>query len=267
MSNPLGMMRQSLGDMDAGLFTLPAQQATVRRREYFERGQRVLAAYTSIAAYSERGREVIESYKMSGAFTPVTPIRLGINGFHLQTTLRRIEQMFSGAGAELTRQFMVAVYGNFEAFLADHVAAAFTSLREPEPEQATLQLMMSARWSGKLDRISQRFELGLRARQLRRLYEHIEMGFFGRQFADPVEFLQAVANLRHRIVHSSGRVDQALLNEYPECRLQPGDLLTLPVALPLELWFFFVPLTEELDRLFAERFEWSRQEVRPEQLT
>lgn len=262
-TNPLGMERHTLGDGDDGPFVLPPQQATIRRRQYFERGQRILAAYTSIVVYSEKGRAVVESQKKQGNITPTTPIRLGISGFQLQTTPRRLEQMFVGAGAEITRQFLVAVYGNFEALLTDHVLAAFAATGDNDVEQATLRIMRG-HWRGKIDRISQKFALGLGTNQLRKSYEHIEMEGLGRRFDDPVEFLQAVADLRHRVVHSSGRVDQALLLEYPESKLQPGELIVVPLDLPLALWFFFVPISEELDRVFAERFGWPREQVRPE---
>ena len=264
--NPLGMKRHALGDLDDGIFVLPAQLATGRRREYFERGQRILAAYMTVATHSGKGQKTFQFEVQNQGLSPTTPIRVEINGTTFETTVRRLEMEFARAGGELTRQFFVAFYGNFEAFLSDHVLAAYVATKNTEPERNTISLMMGRRWPGKLDRISQEFGLGLRATELRRLYEEFEMEFFSQSFDDPVTFLDSVADLRHRIVHSSGRVDQPLLDKYPKCDLQLGQLIELPFNLPAYLWLFFVPLSEELDRLFAEQFNWTRTEVQPEEL-
>ncbi len=262
VANPLNM--RQLGE--GGLFVLPPQEMSVHRKQYFERSNRLLCAYSAIIAYSGKGQEAVNAAKQAKAIAPDTPARVKIGQYILQTSMRRLDKMFSTAGQELTRQFLVAVYGNFEAFLADHVVAAFSEIADDNPEQEAIRLMGMSRWSGKLDRIAQKFELRLRAAELRSRYAEVDMGFYGRQFTDPIEFLQAVADLRHRIVHSSGRVDRCLLGEYPECGMKQGGLFVLPIDLPYALSVFLVPLTDELDRLFCERFGWTRKVLRPEVL-
>jgi len=96
--NPLSMEQRSLGATDEGVFVLPAQHATDRRRKYFERGQRILATYAAVAAYSEKGRESVEASKRRARLQPTTPVQMKIGGFPIQTTLKRWETESKGSG-------------------------------------------------------------------------------------------------------------------------------------------------------------------------
>lgn len=119
---------------------------------------------------------------------------------------------------------------------------------------------------GKLDRIAQQFALALGHRQYVEAYTGIDMRFLGKSTNDPVEFLQAMADLRHRLVHSGGRADGHLVAEYQGSGLVDGALIELPFGLPVALHFWFVPLTELLDDAFCARFGWPRQTASIDQL-
>jgi hypothetical protein len=84
------------------------------------------------------------------------------------------------------------------------------------------------------------------------------MGFLGEKCSDPIDLLDRMADSRHRLVHSSGRVDNLLIKKYPISNLKLGDLLVLPFGLPHGIHFYFVLLAEVVDDEFANKFNWPR---------
>jgi len=92
------------------------------------------------------------------------------------------------------------------------------------------------------------------------------MGFLGEKCIDPIDFLDRMADVRHRLVHSSGRADNALVTKYPKSNLKPGQLIELHFGLPHGIHFFFVMLSELVDEEFAVKFNWTRSMVVPEKL-
>jgi hypothetical protein len=92
------------------------------------------------------------------------------------------------------------------------------------------------------------------------------MAFLGKATVDPLDILQAMADLRNRLVHSAGRADQKLIREYPASGLKEGELIQLPFGLPTDIHFFFVPMTDLLDEAFCRVFGWARELVRPHSL-
>jgi len=110
------------------------------------------------------------------------------------------------------------------------------------------------------------FGLSLGHRRYVAAYQAIEMRFLGRLTSDPVECLQSVADLRHRLVHSAGRADARLLAEYPDSGLIEGAPIELPFGIPFRIHFLFVPFTEILDEAFSGKFGWERPTTAVEQL-
>ena len=135
-----------------------------------------------------------------------------------------------------------------------------------EPLQDAVSLTASTKWAGKLDRISQKFTLKLGKRHFVDRYKNIDMRFLGKATKDPIEMLQAMADMRHRIVHSAGRVDSKLIEEYPKSGLKEGEFIQIPFGFPFDIHFFFVPITDLLDEVFCTKFNWSRIMIAPERL-
>jgi hypothetical protein len=261
-NNPLGMHPLE----PDGPFVLSPQLCTTRRREYFQRGNRILSTYSAIAAYSGKGKEWLDRAISQNPISADTPIRITMDGHVFQSKLRTLQEMFEKAGAQLTNQIFLMIYGNFEAFIADLTQDALDTLGVIDPYQETLSLMISSKWPGKIDRISQRLSVQLRRRDFVQRYENIEMGFLGNPISDPIGFLQCMADLRHRLVHSAGRVDSKLVSDYPRAGLKVGGIIELPFGLPFDIFFFFVPITDLIDEKFSDKFDFTRERVEPESL-
>jgi hypothetical protein len=261
-ANPLGMR----GISPAG-FILPPQICSERRREYFLRANRILGTYATITAYCGTGEANVKRSIEQNKINDETEIRIRMGPYIFQSKYRLLKKVFGKAGAQFTNQVFLMVYGNFEAYLADLVRDSFAAQGEVDPLEKAISLMSSTRWEAKIDRISKKRGVQLRKRDFIAAYKAIDMAFMGKPYSDPIEFLQSMADLRHRFVHSAGRVDKSLLRNYPSLGLPEGTLIELPFGLPYEVNLFFVPMTELLDKAFCEKFGWARHTLTPEHLT
>ena len=88
----------------------------------------------------------------------------------------------------------------------------------------------------------------------------------GIPFTDPVDLLQSMADVRHRLVHYSGKMDRNFLRDYPNAKIVEGEFISMSADLPFDLHFYFVKLSDFIDQKFSERFGWNRIEVPPESL-
>jgi hypothetical protein len=251
----------------AGPYVLPSQVCSERRKEYFLRANRVLGTYATITAYSGVGENNVKTSAERNEISDETDIRIKMGPYTFQSKYRLLKKMFGKAGAQLNNQVFLMVYGNFEAYLADLVQDSFGVQGAQDPVEKAISLMASTRWEAKISKISQKCGVQLRKRDFIAAYKEIDMSFLGKAYSDPIEFLQSMADLRHRFVHSAGRVDKNLLHDYPSFGLAEGALIELPFGLPYEVNLFFVPMTELLDKEFCEKFSWARHTITPEHLT
>jgi hypothetical protein len=261
--NPLGMQPLEHKDM----YVLPSQLCSQKRSDFISRGNRILGSYTAIVACGNLGNEFVESQARTGKFNELTPMRLTINERTLQTTYRQIKNLYRKGCPQLVNYIFLMIYGNFEAFLADSVNDGLTAQKHLTPTEETIRLTMAAKWLGKIDRISQRFDIDLGKRIRTKKFTELKMEFQNTVYKDPIDFLQKMADVRHRLIHSSGRVDSLFLGEFPNCGLSEGDLIELPPSIPYDVHFFFVLLTDLIDEAFSMKFSWSRTKISPEALT
>ncbi|MCK4816900.1 hypothetical protein KA005_14110 [bacterium] len=263
-SNPLNM--RQLGD--DGPFVLPSIACTQMLTDFLTRGNRILGFYFAVSLYSEKGKEYVEQIEKTGKLKPDTTIRSKIEpqGLDIRLTYRLLKKQFSQAGAQLTNNVFLSVYGNFEAYILDVLSLALKQLGDPNPEDEAVKLILGTGWQGKFSRIIQKLGVSLGKARLVNKFHNLDMGFLGEKCVDPIYFLDRMADFRHRLVHSSGRVDGLLIQKYPKANLKTGDLLELPFGLPQGIHFFFVMLAEVVDEEFATKFNWTRSMVAPEKL-
>jgi len=62
-----------------------------------------------------------------------------------------------------------------------------------------------------VDRIEQRLKIVMGKRRFVNKFRDIEMNFLGEICTDPLEYLEMTSELRHRLVHSGGRMPKILL--------------------------------------------------------
>ena len=262
--NPLGMRLLE----DGGPFVLPPTPCSQRRTEFFKRGNTILGFYTVMSIVSKAGGDVIGQQEKQGKFKPDTPFRLKItDGNIAQMNYGLFKKCFANAGVHLTNQVFLMLYGSFEAFIADLVLDALTQINTNDPYEEALRLMYTSKWRGKMDKIAQKLGVQLGTGIFLSKFQNIDMGFLGERCPNPIEFLEKAADLRHRLVHYSGRADKQFAKDYPKSGLSEGDIISLPFGLPMSMQPFFAHLTDVIDDAFCSKFGWQRTVVSVEKLT
>jgi len=71
---------------------------SLRRREYFQRANRILATYATLSAYSAEGQSAIQAAATAGQISDATLIRVPVGEHTFQTTYARISAAFAKAG-------------------------------------------------------------------------------------------------------------------------------------------------------------------------
>ena len=266
--NPLKMQQLEEG----GLFVLPDQLCSSRRADFFRRGNIIIGFYTTVAMTSKHGHDLLTKHETEGKLKPDTQIKIDMNpdGGIILTNYGLFKKQYTVAGRHLTNQVFLMLYGNFEAYFSDLVLDALIQMGSiSNPIKSTITIMTASKWRAKFDRINQKLGIG---KQLGRAaliskFKDVEMGFLGDLCQDPVDFLEKMADFRHRLVHSSGRVDQDFKATYPKAGLSVGQILSLPFGLPIPLQLFYSHLTDIMDQAFAKKFGWNRKLLSIQQLT
>ena len=124
------------------------------------------------------------------------------------------------------------LYGSFEADVADIVLDGLSSENVENPYQDSLNLMVLSKWRGKVDRIGQRLNIVMSKRRIVNKFCDIEMNFLGAPCTDPIEYLEMTAELRHRLVHSGGRMDQDFVDRCPKADLKIDEAILFPYHIP-----------------------------------
>jgi hypothetical protein len=217
--NPLKMYQLENG----GPYVLPSTECSSRRKEFFQRGNTILTFYTAIALTAKVGQDVLSNGEKEGKFREDTPFRVNMepSGGIMQFNYGLYKKAFSKAGAYLTNQVFLMLYGNFEAFVTDLVLDSLYQINfQPDPYQEALNLMSSSKWRGKIDRITKKIGVNLGIGVFVKKFQGVDMGFLGEQCHDPIEFMEKVADFRHRLVHYGGRIDKNFLTQYPKTVLK-----------------------------------------------
>jgi len=182
------------------------------------------------------------------------------------TPYKVLRSRFPTLTQRLTNQAFLMIYGNFEAFLGDMVRDAFAASGSPDPEGETLKTLSRKSWPGRFDAIHQRVGVRLPKRQFTVAFQNRRLVFLGQQRKDPRQFLDDLAQVRHLLVHSAGRLNAGFLQQYPRAGHSVGDLIKIPSDAPHELQLFFAVMTEIVDCALADQFGWSRPTKDPAKL-
>ena len=90
-----------------------------------------------------------------------------------------------------------------------------------------------------MDRIEQRLKIVMGKRRFVNKFRDIEMNFLGEPCTDPLEYLEMTEELRHRLVHSGGRMDQDFVDRFPEADLKVDEAILLPHHMPYQMQIFY----------------------------
>ena len=261
---PVEMREMSL----EGPWILAETRCSARREAYLRRANSILGFYATMTAYSHQGAMWLNQAAKHHAFREDTPVRVKFTeGRTFQSTYRVFRRMYTRAGTQLTSQALLMVYGNFEAFFAEMILDALRTRGVTDAEDETLRLLATTKWHGKMNRAAANLGFKLTERTLIDRFRNVDMRFFGEKVENPIQMLEAIAEVRHRLVHYSGRVDSALAKAHPKAGLQEGRQIDLPFGLPWDLHWFFALLTEVIDEVYCAEFGWKRELLSPERLT
>ena len=248
--NPLDMVP----DPYAGAsFVLPATECTPERKLFFKRMNEIQAllyiAKLSFDVCKKNYEEVIIPKLPSRANTP---IKLEMNGgdFIVIPAARIIEMTSNGINL-LTRQAFVMFYGSFETYLFQLFEKSFPLVGVTNNIlDESRNILMLKKWDGKFCKMNEVFNIQYKANDLINRFNNFEMNFEGMQHKNTLNFLDDLAQVRHRIVHASSI-------------LENDKLIFIDINIFHGFFGFFFLLTDYVDDLFAKRFGYIRQKINP----
>lgn len=260
--NPFSLKELALGES----YVLGPELCTYWKKEFLRRGNSILASYSMASCYASLGNQQIVSLEEINKINAETDFRLTIGKRFMRCNYGLMKKTFNETLRQLSNQAFLMVYGNLEAYLIDVVYEAFSNQGSADPSQDAVNIMARTKWEGKIDSICQRFSLELGKRQFADSFRNIKMEFLGESFSEPLPFLQNIAEIRHLLVHSSGRIGDRLIQRYPEAGFTKDTVIAIPFELPFDLHLFLTVFSDVFDKSFSDKFNWPRNIVQPEQL-
>ncbi len=247
--NPLNMEPDPF---DGKSFVLPETSCTDERKLFFKRMNEIQALlFTTKLSYDVCNKEykrIIPNMPSQGN----TPIKLEINGenFIIMPASRIIDLTTDGINI-ITRQSFIMFYGSFETYLFQLCERSFPLVGVTDNILDKSRDILSGKsWDGKFCGLSNAFSLGYKDSDLNRCFKNFEMDFEGKKIKKPLQLLDSLAQVRHRIVHASSI-------------LETGNLIFININIFHSLFGFFFLLTNYVDDLFAKKFNYSRNKINP----
>lgn len=247
-SNPLGMVPDRY---DGKTFVLPPTPCTEERRLFLRRTNEILGfLFVTCLSYQEY-RCQLEKLIPGLPLKENTPMKITLKSRTSMMPANRIVVLTKNGVDVLARQIFVMIYGSFETYLYGLFDRSYSAVGISEDFlETSLGILMKKRWDGKFSKMEQVFGIEYRAGRLSDHFSGFTMGFEGKMFKNPLDFLDELTQVRHRIVHASSILDKD--------RLIYIELDVLPV-----LAAFFNHLTDYIDEMFTKRFGYLRTIVNP----
>jgi hypothetical protein len=246
--NPLGMIPDRY---DGKTFVLPSTPCSDERRLFLKRRNEILGfLFVTCLSYHEYST-IFEKIIPNLPFKDRTPMKIELKSRIAMMPANRVLAFMKEAVDVLARQVFVMIYGSFETYLYGLFERSYSAVGIVENIlETSLGILMKKRWDGKFSKMGQVFGFKYMAGQLASHFSNFKMDFQGKIFKNPLDFLDELTQVRHRIVHASSILekDQAIFI----------DIDVLP-----ELVAFFYHLTDYTDEIFAKRFGYSRTLINP----
>ena len=248
--NPLNMVSDSFaGDK----FVLPETECTNERKQFFRRMNEIQAflfiTKLSFDVCKEKYDKVIIPKLPSKANTP---IKLEMNdGNFIVTPAARIIEMTTNGINLITRQAFVMFYGSFETYLFQLFEKSFPLVGVTDNIlDKSRDILMLKKWDGKFCKMNEALNIEYKASDLIKQFNAFEMDFEGKKHKNPLNFLDELAQVRHRIVHASSIIKN-------------DRLIFIDIKIFHGLFCFFFLLTDYVDDLFGNRFGYTRTVLKP----
>lgn len=249
VKNPLNMVRDPF---DRAEFVLPDALCTPERKAWFHRTNEILT-FLYVATYS-----LNETAKHFGTLVQKlpskenTPIKISLQGGNsVIMPGKRIVRLSTEGIDVITRQAFIMMYGSFETYLFHLFDRSYPKIGITNDFlDVSLDILMRKKWDGKLCKMNEVFKIGYEAGRLISHFHGFEMNFSGNVYKNPLAFFDEMAQIRHKIVHASNILE--------------GDkLLFIDIHVFNPYYAFCSRLTDYIDNLFANRFDYQRIKVNP----
>ncbi|MCX6335558.1 MAG: hypothetical protein NT092_14870 [Bacteroidia bacterium] len=246
--NPLGMIPDRY---DGKTFVLPPTPCTDERRLFLKRTNEILGfLFVTCLSYHEYMNH-FEKLVPNLPFKDRTPMKIKLKSKFAMMPANRVLAFTKEAVDVLARQVFVMIYGSFETYLYGLFERSYAAVGVVENTlETSLDILMKKRWDGKFCKMGVVFGFEYMAGELARHFSNFKMDFQGKIFNNPLDFLDELTQVRHRIVHASSIIGK-------------DQLIFIDIDVLPELVNFFYHLTDYTDEIFAKRFGYSRAVVNP----
>ncbi|MCB2182402.1 MAG: hypothetical protein KQH63_10280 [Desulfobulbaceae bacterium] len=250
LDNPLNMVPDPFaGDT----FVLSETDCTDERKQFFVRMNEIqsllfITKHSFDVCKEKYDKDIIPNLPSKAN----TPIKLEINGGNfIAMPAAHIIGMTTNGINLLTRQAFVMFYGSFETFLFQLFEKSFPLVGITENIlDKSRDILMRKKWDGKFCKMSEAFYIEYKAGDLKKQFNSFEMEYEGEKYNNPLNFLDKLAQVRHRIVHASSI-------------LENDRLIVIDMNIFHGFFVFFFLLTDFVDNLFAKRFGYRRHRLKP----
>lgn len=247
--NPLKMV----ADPFAGdTFVLPETLCTEERRLWFRRTNEIIAFLMTTELAIKESKLKYEQILSQKGLKPETPMKIeSSDGRSLVCPAQTLIKQFSQGVDILCRQVFIMLYGSMETFMFQLMERSFLEIGITENIlDQSLEIMMRRKWDSKFCKMSDVFGLRYKAGDLNNHFLDFEMNFEGKVFKNPLTFLDELAQIRHKIIHASSI-------------LEKGSLIFINAKVFHAYFAFSAHLTEYIDSLFAIKFQFKRDRIKP----
>ena len=245
--NPLGMVPDPYaGDH----FIFPETLSTDQGRLWLRRANEIIGFLT----ISELAlRESMTKYEqLQRKLNPDTPLKLeSSDGRVVVMPVHRFLKQCADGVDVLCRQVFVMLYGSLETYLFELLERSFPKVGITEDLlDRSLEIMMKRKWDGKLCKMRDVFGLKYQASDLISHFHGFEINIEGRICKNPIDGLDELAQIRHKIVHASSI-------------LEKGGLIFIDAKIFHAYYAFLAKLVDYVDGLFSRRFDYPRIKINP----
>lgn len=200
--NPLGMIKDPYaGDG----FVLPDTLCTGERRIFFRRVKEIISFLTITELALKECKTKYETLLSNKGLQSNTPLKFDSSDG--RSTIMPVGKFLAGCneGVEfLCRQVFVMLYGSWETYLFELLERSLPKANISENVlEESLRIMMKGNWDGKFCRMRDLLGIEYKAGELAQAFLGFEMNFGGKVYINPFDFLDALSQVRHRIVHAS----------------------------------------------------------------
>ncbi len=233
-------------------YVFPTTLCSDERRLWFRRNNEILGFFrivhhvlqrTAIDLRKKRGERVLE---------PETIMKIsGTYSWALITSAQRYHDLSVESVEILARQVFVMLYGSLETYLLQLLERSFAQIGHADNVlDRSLDILMKRRWDGKFCAMRDAFSLDYQASHLIDHFRGFGMVLELKTYANPLEFLDELAKIRHRIVHASS------ISQHGQMIFINGEIFPFAHA-------FYALLTDYVDSLFCTRFRFDRRTLDP----